>query len=361
MERTDGGWGGTRADMLRRVGHLAQLGGTRHYVLSDGRAQGVRAVDVETGAGLRFTVLPDRGMDISLARYRDVNLVYLTPNGEVHPAYYEPQGSGWLRTFFGGLLTTCGLTYLGAPGPDGEETLGLHGRYAASPACRVCDLSGWEGDRYVIRLSGVVEECALFGAKIRLTRTITSAIGSRSLTIEDVAQNFGYTASPFTILYHVNAGAPLLGESAELVVTAAKSEPFNEHSATAAQDMLRFSAPAAGFEEQNFLHTVTSDGTGRARAALINRRLRDGLGLYLSWDAECLPYLNEWKMLGAGEYVVGMEPSNVPCRSRAQLRREELLPSLAPGESKTIRVEIGVLDGQEQIEAFVSDCAQHAV
>ena len=134
----------SRAEILRRVGNVSQVASARHVVLDDGRAKGVAAIDFDTGAGLRFTVLPDRGMDISSASYKGCNLVYLTPNGEVHPAYYEPQGAGWLRTFFGGLLTTCGLTTIGAPGRDGDEDLGLHGRYAAIPARQVCDRSRWD-------------------------------------------------------------------------------------------------------------------------------------------------------------------------------------------------------------------------
>ena len=171
------------------------------------------AVDVDTGSGFRFTVLPDRGLDISAAGYKGLNLVYLTPNGEVHPAFYEPDDLGWLRTFFGGLLTTCGLTYLGPPGVDDGQKLGLHGRYTTSPARQVCDCSRWDGDEYRMEISGVVEECALFGDKIRLTRTISTLLGGKSLKITDVAENFGYATSPFVILYHVNAGFPLLDES----------------------------------------------------------------------------------------------------------------------------------------------------
>ena len=167
----------TRAEILRRVGNVSQVASARHVVLADGRAKGVAAIDFDTGAGLRFTVLPDRGMDISAASYKGCNLVYLTPNGEVHPAYYEPQGAGWLRTFFGGLLTTCGLTTIGAPGRDGDEDLGLHGRYAAIPARQVCDRSRWEGDDYVLEASGVMDECQLFGDKLRLTRTVSSLAG----------------------------------------------------------------------------------------------------------------------------------------------------------------------------------------
>ena len=190
----------TRAEVLERVGSIRQLGGVRRCLLDDGRSKGVTAFEVDTGAGFRFTVLPDRGLDISSASFRGTNLVHLTQNGEAHPAFYEPQGAGWLRTFFAGLLTTCGLTYLGPPGQDGEEILGLHGRATTTPARQVCDLSRWEGDEYLLEVTGIVEESQLFGDKIRLTRTLSTRIGSQSLTIRDFAENFGYQTAPFHIL-----------------------------------------------------------------------------------------------------------------------------------------------------------------
>lgn len=112
----------TRSQLLERVGTVQQVGGTRRCRLEDGRATGTAAIEVDTGAGLRFTVLPDRGLDILQATFRGTNLAYLTPNGGAHPAFFEPQGMGWLRTFFAGLLTTCGLTYLGNPGKTATPT-----------------------------------------------------------------------------------------------------------------------------------------------------------------------------------------------------------------------------------------------
>ncbi|NUQ61229.1 MAG: aldose 1-epimerase family protein [Pirellulales bacterium] len=343
----------TRTELLRRVGNPAQLGGARHSTLNDGRSKGVAAVDVDTGSGFRFTVLPDRGMDISLASFRGLNLVYLTPTGEAHPAYYEPQGPGWLRTFFGGLLTTCGLTYLGPPGKDADEELGLHGRYATSPVGQFRDNSRWDGDDYVVELTGTVEEAVLFGDKLRLTRTITTAIGRKSLVVSDVVENFGYKTSPFTILYHVNAGFPLLDEASRVVVTASKTEPCDARSAEGLGRFHECSAPAPGFAEENFLHTMAGDDRGDAWAALVNPELAGGLGLYVRFDVRSLPYLNQWKMLAEGDYVVAIEPCNAPCENRAELRGRGLLPSLAPGGQWKSQVEIGVLDGPGEIDPFL--------
>lgn len=342
----------SRDALCQRIGHLAQLGGTRRVILNEGAAKGIEAIEVDTGAGLAFTVLPDRAMDISRAAYKGTNLVYLTPNGEVHPAYFDDAGLGWLRTFFGGLLTTCGLTYLGPPGTDGDDDLGLHGRYSTTAARQVQDRSGWDGDSYRIELSGTMHECRLFGDKLRFTRTIRTELGSRRLTIADEVENAGYATAPFTILYHINAGYPLLDAGSRLVLTAAKCEPFNPEAEKNFDARLGFSEPVPGFAEQNFLNHMKAAADGKACAAMLNPDL--GIGLEIRFDPRELPYLNEWKMMGQADYVVGVEPCNVPCSNRAVLREQGQLPVLEPGEKRSITVEVGVLVGQQEL----NDCAQ---
>ena len=346
----------TSAELHERVGNTAQLGGTRHVILDDGPAKGIAAIDVDTGTGFTFTVLPDRGLDISRASYKGLNLVHLTANGEVHPAYYDRHGLGWLRNFFAGLLTTCGITNIGGPGTDGNEEYGLHGRYTNLPARQVQDRSGWDGDEYRIEITGTVDETVLFGDKLRLTRTISTQIGRRGLTIHDRVENFGYKPSPFTILYHVNPGFPLHDAAGELVATVAKTEPVNERSAKAIGEWHRFTAPVPGFEEMNYLHTARAGSDGFACAAMLNRELGGGIGLRVRYDTSTLPYLNEWKMMGQGDYVVGIEPCNSPCANRAEVRERGLLPMLDPGELREMTVEIDVLEGADELDACTEAC-----
>lgn len=342
----------TRREVERRIGNIAQLGGTRHYELTEGQSKGVKAVDCKTGNGFDFTVLPDRGMDISLASFQGANLVHLTANGEVNSSYYNPAGLEWLNNFFAGLLTTCGLTYFGPPGKDGDDDLGLHGRITNIPAKRFNDLSGWEGDEYVIELQGIVEESMLFGDKMRLERTISSKIGSNSLKITDKVTNFGFKESPFCILYHINPGFPLLDDGTELIISSKTVFPYDEKSADYVEEACKFTSPQPGFVEENFLHEMVADDDGYAYAAVVNQKQNDGLGLYLKFKTDSLPYLSEWKMMGEGDYVVGIEPVNVKLGNRAELRDVGILPMLAPGEEKTMEVEIGVLNGNEEIEKF---------
>jgi hypothetical protein len=343
----------TRREVERRTGNLHQVGGTTHRTLSSGRGEGVKTIEFDTGTGFNFTVVPDRGLDIAGCTYRGVSLVYLTPNGITHPAFYEPQGFGWLRTFFGGLLTTCGLTYFGNPGLDGDDELGLHGRYSTIPADLVCDRSRWEGDSYILEVTGEIRECALFGEKITLQRAIRTEVGKRSLVVHDRARNAGFNSSPFCLLYHINAGFPLLDAESELILSTKKIEPYDAVAEAGLDEANRFSEPVHDFQGQDFLHTMAADSDGYAAAALINRSLCGGLGLYMRFDTRTLPYLNEWKMLGECDYVLGIEPVNTIILNRADLRKSDRLPMIEPGEVKEMEVEIGVLEGQSELEEFV--------
>lgn len=344
----------SKKEAHRWIGNLSQLGGTRHYQLDEGPGRGIRAVDVDTGSGFRFTVLPDRGLDISHASFKGMNLVYITPNGEVNPMFYESRDSEWQRIFFGGLLTTCGLTHFGPPGRDGEEELGLHGRYSAIPASKVNDTSHWQGDDYLIELSGVIEEAVLFGDKLRLVRRITTAVGRKSLLIQDRVENFGYKKSPYTILYHVNPGFPLLMDSSILLVSSEELQGINAYSSSQIEDCRSSASPERDFREQVFWYSMSFDSEGFGYAAIVNRKVFGGLGLFVRFKTSTLPYLSTWKNLGEGEYVFSLEPCNVFCENRAILRQKETLPFLEPGETRDNELEIGLLEGEAEIAGFES-------
>lgn len=323
-------------DLLSYVGNLSQLGGSRHYELTDGWARNLRGIDIDSGKGLKYTILPDRGMDISMASYKGINFVYLTCNGETHPSYYESEDLGWLHTFTGGLLTTCGLTHVGGPAIDEGNTYGLHGRYSTIPAKQVADLSEWVGDEYHIKIRGTTEEGSLFGNKLRLVREIFTILGQNKIYINDTITNFGNQPSPYAILYHMNFGYPLLAEDAELIIQPVKTEPRDKDAIPGIKAYHRFTKPQSGFKEQVFLHTMKGNESGETEATIVNKNL--GLSVTIKFNIKDLPYLTQWKMMGIGEYVLGLEPTNVPCKSRNTLKKENLLPTLLPGESKSNQI-----------------------
>ncbi len=206
----------TRRELEARIGRLDQIGGLRRVQSIEGPEAGVEQIQVRTGAGLSYTVLPSRGMDIGLAEYGGVPLSWLSPNGEVNPAYFNNQSLDWLHTAVGGLLMTCGLSQVGSPGEDHGEVLGLHGRAHNTPARQVVAEGGWQENEYKLRISGQIEESSLFGSHLRLTRTILSTLGHNGIIIDDEVENMGFEPAAHMLLYHFNFGFPLLSEDTQI-------------------------------------------------------------------------------------------------------------------------------------------------
>ena len=175
----------TRQELLGYVGDISQVGGVRLLTLADGPERGLRAAELRTAAGLQFIVYLDRGMDIGPAEYKGVPLAWISPTGPSAPSFYEPQGLGWLRTFHGGLLTTCGLTQVGPPGEDGGEKLGLHGRISHIPARQICQGDEWNGNTYIFWIEGRMREVSVFGHDLELKRRISARLDEPGLVIED--------------------------------------------------------------------------------------------------------------------------------------------------------------------------------
>jgi hypothetical protein len=250
-------------------------------------------------------------------------------------------------------MVTCGFTNVGPPGEEAGERFGLHGRASYTPATQVGYSAGWEDGAYVLRAWGQVRESRLFGENLLLARTITTELGSNAIRIEDRASNEGFEPWPFMILYHVNLGFPLLDEGSELLVSS-QITPRDEAAAAGLADAGRGGPPTAGFREQVYHHQVAPGPDGWATAALVNRSFAGGrdLGLAVRYRPEELPHLWQWRMLGQGAYVMGIEPANCGLAGRAEERRQGGLVVLDPGEERVHRLELRVLTSPEEIEAL---------
>jgi len=341
----------SRESLRKRTGHLHQVAGIRFSELTEGREAGVRIADVRTGSGLRFQVTLDRGMDISAAEYKGIPLAWRSAAGDVHPSHYNPGGLEWLRTFPGGLLTGCGMTYLGAPCRDGDEDLGLHGRLSHIPADGVSTTETWEGNECTLSLKGRVREWSTFKENLLLERTYRVALGHSRIAIEDRVSNEGSSRTPFMMLYHINPGWPLVDDGSRLLLNARSTVPRDAEAAKGMAEATQFIAPQPGYREQVFFHDLIADPEGYACALLLNPRLKTGF--YVRYRQKELPRYIEWKMMGEGTYVTGMEPGNCSVMGRAAERAAGTLQFLDPGEERRFSLEIGVVDGEESIDTFL--------
>jgi hypothetical protein len=330
----------TRAELMAHVGDLSQVAGVRLVELSDGVERGVRAADVATGGGLEFTVLLDRGMDIGAASYKGLPLAWISPAGFANPAHFEPSGLGWLRTFGGGLMTGCGLTQVGSPCEDEGELLGQHGRLSHLPARHVGSGQEWDMDECSFWVDGELRQARLFGENLCLTRRIEAGLGQNRISIHDTVENLGDTSTPLMLLYHINLGFPLVDASCRLEAPAHQVRPRDKVAEPGIGEWMRMHEPTTGYSEQVFFHDLPVDGEGWASIRLVNPTLR--LWLRVRYQKESLPNLVQWKQMGQGAYVLGLEPSNCGVEGRAKDRARGVLQYLEPDESREFEVEIEV-------------------
>lgn len=332
----------SRLDLLRRVGDVRQVAGAQAFELVDGRQRHVRGVRLYNAAGLDLDVITDRGMGITRLGWRGVPLALLSAAGTAHPAFSEHSGLGWLRTWPAGFLTTCGLTQVGSPNLDGGEDLGQHGRVAGLPAEQVSWGGEWHGEQYHVWVEGTVRETAVFGHNLSLRRRIWTTLDSARFWIEDAVTNDGLSPAPHMYLQHFNLGFPLVGAGARLELPAGTCEPRDENARPGLDTWQTFQDPTPGYQEQVFYHDLRPDADGLVYAKLVNPGFNGGRGLAVTWTyaKADYPVLVEWKMMGEGLYVVGVEPANCHVEGRARERERGTLHMLAPQETRTYRIGI---------------------
>ena len=349
----------SRIELSRRVGRLDQVAGVRLVTLDDGGGRGVRVLEFRTGTGFEFDVLVDRAFDIGRCALRGVPLAWISAVGVQGPWFGEPEGLGFLRTFTGGLLTTCGIDHALFMSedtaaqyhypPKRTEVFGLHGRVSTRPARLSGYGEAWQGDECLLWAEGEVLQAAVFGEQLVLRRRIEARVGESTLRVHDVVENVGHDRTPHMLLYHVNAGFPVVDDGSEILVAATEAVARGDHPVEGYRVL---TPPAPAFVEEVFEHELAPEPDGRVPVAVVNHTL--GIGLFEVFRSEQLPHHFVWRMLGEGTYVVGIEPSTNRTAGRLDARERGELIELEAGETREYELELGALDGAGEIEAFAA-------
>lgn len=324
-----------KENMRRYLGSPRQLGGARRFILDDDRGRGMRVIEVNNGSGLIFNIYPDRGMDLGEVFFNGRQLAWLPGSAPAAPAFYNECGNEWLRSWGGGLLTGCGLINVG-PGENGE---GLHGRISHIPAGDVNTDSDFSGNRLEITVSGKVSHAKVFFENLQLTRKIFAASGDNRIVIEDRIENCGFRPEPLMMLNHMNFGWPLVDENCRLEALEHKVAPRNEQAEKGLHNWHTMEIPQENFTEQVFFHSEQPcDENKMAGIAIVNKPA--GLKVTVLRRITELPYIIEWKQMGCGNYVLGIEPSNCYPVGKEAFEKLGLLKTIQPGEVVNTRIEV---------------------
>jgi len=329
------------------LGDRSQLISSRSVRLGDGCEDGVRAIDVRSAGGLSALVLADRGLDLGPVWAAGWQVSWQSTTGIVHPSAFDE--GNWLRSFPGGLLTTCGFQNVGPAVVDGGVSYGQHGRASNLPARNVrhgvVDVAGV----LTVEVSGEIRETDVYGVDLVLHRRLRFPLGLRVVEISDELENRGYEPAAYQLLYHVNLGWPVVAPSSRLVAPPAEIVGRDEESNSVVEEHARFVEPTRGFPPLVYEHRLLDPERSRVSVGVANDAFAptNGIALTVSYDPRQLPRLWRWRMLAPGMYLTAIEPATCSVFGRDVDRAAGELPSLEPGERRTSEIRIDVHLGSE--------------
>lgn len=342
----------SKEEYLRRVGDIDQCFGLRPIEYTEGKAAMIRACDVDLASGLQFSVNESKGLDLFKFVYKGMSYGFVTKAALTAPGLCEEQGMAYRNCLGAGFLYACGLSNVGGGCEENGFYHAVHGNLKNIPARNVCHESIWSGDECELRIAGELRDSAFFGRNLLLHREYRARIGEKRLFIEDIIENQGFAPEQLMLLYHMNLGYPILDAGTELIVPLESMEPLSEHTRLHDADFARMVPPIDNNEEYLHALKLRSSADGRTLVAAYNAER--GLGLYVRYNTDLLRYLIEWKCMSSGDYALGVLPSSCKPLGRAANRANGEQRMIAPGEVLRAQLEIGVIDGDAELQAIRS-------
>jgi hypothetical protein len=334
--------------------NASQLGGIETSVLDNGPGRGVRVAWINTGAGLRYRVLIDRGLDIADAEFLGQSLTWHSPTGITSPRPAYTKGLDWLRSFYGGLLVGCGPLNVGGPFEEEGQGYGLHGSHSNTAATVESIVNpDLAAGRDEMSITGLVRTARVFGPNLELKRTIASKLGVPTIRVTDQFTNRGNERTPLAWLLHINVGYPLLEPGASTYCWRGKETPL-EGSRDWYQAGKDFKAAPEPMESHRGTGEFCSyidpaaDASGKVVAGVVNHRR--GFGLKIEFSLREYRRLVNWQHWGpAGSYAGALEPTNAGVEGRPVDQQRGWTEYLEAGESRTFHCDLTATNDEAEL------------
>ena len=134
--------------MDKKISNLSQLAYIKRYVLTDGKENGIKVVEIDNGK-IRLTLNESKALDIMQLWYNGKNFAFISKNG------FSGGNNHFLKRFEGGFLYTVGLDSAGI-----REGYELHGSFHNIPAKVISCVINEDK----IEVIGEIEDTQLFGS-----------------------------------------------------------------------------------------------------------------------------------------------------------------------------------------------------
>lgn len=272
--------------MLKSQNNRLQKAYVRRYVLSDGKENGVKVVEMDNGH-LRVLLNESKGLDIMQVFHNGTNISFVSKNG------FSLRENSFLNRFEGGMLYTCGFDSLGD-----RKGFELHGSYHNIPSKIISIVE----DEKQLLVLGQVEITSLFGENLVLQRKIILPFDEERVLLEDTLINRGTKDENYCLLYHINLGYPMLDEGVKILTDVDEIIPRTPHSKNKLEKRAIFEKPIDNEEETCYFIKNKSDN-----ATVINEKL--GKSFKLKYSKDTLPCLVQWNSPASQDYALGIEPA----------------------------------------------------
>ena len=343
-----------KKELYEYMGSMQQMAYVRSLKYDEGQSSEMKAVQVKNGPMI-FTVMVDKCLDIAELTYKGAQLNFFAKQGLQGPVFGKSEDQ--VRSIMGGLFFTAGFENIGAGYQKDGKYYPMHGGMRLTPAEHVSCRAQWEEEEYQLSVAGEIRQAALFGENVVLRRRIETSLGSREIVITDEIENESFADACKMRLYHFNVGYPLLNENGFVVLPTKQVLDRDEYNYEDASHWKQMSKPVIGATESVYIHDLAEDEEGWTFAAYVNPD--SGLGLKIRFRKEDFPYFVEWKSLGAGDYALGLEPSNSHICGRRYHEERGTLPVLKAFEKETIVLKIQILEGEEELEAVQKEAERY--
>ncbi len=334
--------------LLGLCGSIEQLAGVRRIEYQDGRASHLSCALVDNGV-LQFPLMLDKCLDPAWFRYKGINLSFLSKPGLQGRNPYDTAGEEAIYSIMGGAMFTCGLGNVHGCQTIEGTSYPTHGRIRTTPGEKISMDAFWKDDDYHIRITGEMREARLFGENLVLRRTAETKYGSNEIRFTDEIENQSFQPTPYCILYHCNAGYPLLAPGTRLILPDKTCVPRDEAAQKGMEERTKMGEPKIGEPEQVFQHTMACDKQGYTFGAVVNDEME--LALCIHWNVNQLPFMTQWKSSALGDYAMALEPTNCGFDGRAGKTQ-----ILAPFETCTNEIRFSIAEGRDEISMLEEEC-----
>lgn len=268
-----------------KISNFQQVASVRRYTINGGKGDGLKVIDCDNGK-IRFLLNESKGLDMMQLYHKGQNVSFLSKNA------FSEKDYPFLNRFEGGMLYTCGIDSIGR-----REGFDLHGKFhllKAEVITAKCDESG-------ITVEAIIRDSELFGKNLAIKRKVFSEIFSQTVTVSDTLINEGFAEENYCLLYHINAGYPMLDEGCKIVANVTSSRPSTDFAKQNQSTMLEIERPLPKKEETCYYLTLKDP-----KISLVNQNLKKKFTI--EYSKETLPCFVEWKSMACGDYALGLEP-----------------------------------------------------